>query len=171
MNQHITFATQDHSDWQPVEYEILRRMAAAGKTDQEMAEMIGRSRWSVQQARDRLRLPSSVPATRWTAAEMQKLEELFMQGFSDAQIAAALGRNFDSVKSKRQLMGLDGDLVDRRKVDNPVRRRFTSASELFGARPCPINAEYEERVRANAAYLLAAMRAGHPVFSTARGPA
>lgn len=164
MNQHVKVITQDHRTWQPVEYEVLSRMSAAGKTDQEMADMLGRSRWSVQKARERLGIRASVPVMRWTPAEMQRLEDLFMEGFSDAQIAHALGRNFESVKSKRQLMGLDGEIVDRRKVENPVRRRFSSASELFGARPCPINADYEERVRANAAYLLAGLRAGHAVL-------
>ncbi len=168
MNQYVKFDQQDHRPWQPIEYETIKRMSAEGRSDTEIGIVLGRDRTAVLSARKRRNIRSVNPQRIWTDAEAKIVEEMFMAGSSDIAIGEAIGRSRKSVASKRQLLGLDGEMkVDRRKVEAPVRVRKLPAMlapRLFDQRPCPIDAEYQERVHANAAYLIAAHRAGHPVY-------
>lgn len=171
MNEHVSFAKQDHRPWQAVEYEILSRMAANGKTDVEIGAMLDRHRQAVMEARKKMGIASAQPLVFWTEPEMAQLEKLVRKGFSDDEIGARLGRSRDSVRTKRLALGLNPQAPAPAPSGRAEpTRRLTTAEELLKARPCPINAEYVERVRANAAYLIAGKQAGHEVFAKGRGP-
>jgi hypothetical protein len=162
MNQHVAIVEQNHRPWQAVEYEIISRMAHAGKTDDEIAGLLGRHRQAVMNARKRMGIASKQTVSFWTEAEMARLEILFNNGLSDQEISARLGRSVDAVRGKRAALGLETIVAAPDRAE-PVRRGVTAA-ELWELRPCPISADYETRARANAAYLIAGMRAGHPVY-------
>lgn len=102
----------------------------------------------------------------WTAEEIQIMATMFLAGSTDAAIAAHLGRSRDAVIHKRMMHGIVRDAPQ----PIPAKRPKVLLADLMVQRPCPTTADYEERVRANAAYLIAGMRAGHPVFSKGRGP-
>lgn len=99
----------DVKTWAPWTAEDDKRiadMAAAGKTNAEIAEAIGRSTVAVATRMTKIKREGLFAGRRnpqsWTTAQEEDLADYVRAGKTDAQIAAITGRTVQSVQKRRQ---------------------------------------------------------------------
>lgn len=104
--------------WTDAEIDQLRELVGAGKSDTEIAEILGRPKDSIRKKRIRelsvfrkVGRPRKQPVRRtkrWTEKEVERLRALVSAGKSDAEIAAMIGRSQTAVMQKRKYgLGID----------------------------------------------------------------
>ena len=94
--------------WTIEEEGQLKEEAKKGKSNRDIAILLGRSLAAVTKRRRMLepRTGPQIKRSAWTAAEEEKLEEMFNDAKSDEDIAIALNRSLNAVKTRRNLMKL-----------------------------------------------------------------
>lgn len=150
-------------EWQAVEYQIVSRMAIAGKTDPEIGAILNRSPMEVFRARKRLGIESknSNTANPWSIEDIRTLQVWFDMGRSDEDIAHALHRTKDSVASKRKALGLERRPLVPALYTQPVHRGVSASTVLASARLSPDEKDYTRRAYATTAFLISLLRADH----------
>ena len=92
--------------WTAEDDKQIAEMAAAGKTNAEIAEAIGRSTVAVATRMTRIKREGLFAGRRnpqsWTTAQEDDLAAYVRAGKTDAQIAAITGRTVQSVQKRRQ---------------------------------------------------------------------
>ena len=134
--------------WTDAETDLLLRMYAKGATNQIIAQHIGRSMSSIGSKIELLRREGRISIVRpriggtdWTAAEEDKLRELWMGGETSYICATELNRPRSSIMSKIRRMGmLRGPKTFRPKGRYPqfctktsIRKRYdngTSSTDI-----------------------------------------
>lgn len=143
--------------WTAEDDKQIAEMAAAGKTNAEIAEAIGRSTVAVATRMTKIKREGLFAGRRnpqsWTTAQEEDLADYVRAGKTDAQIAAITGRTVQSVQKRRQRLWADiasdlgrpvgsvtahGSQLRKRGLipDRPRgnRRRWASADEELAAR-------------------------------------
>ena len=91
--------------WTEAETAELKRLVGEGRTNDEIAKVLGRKYESVRNKKRELKL-ATFPKPRWTDTETARLIELVREGKTGYEIAAALGRNCKAVSTKKKRLGL-----------------------------------------------------------------
>lgn len=99
------------SDWTAESEEILRADIAAGKTTEEIAARLGRSRSSIWNKADRLGLSRPGAETAWPAPHEERLRWCIANGWSSGDIAKDLGKSRSAINKK----------VHRLKITRPPK--------------------------------------------------
>lgn len=115
----------------------IRLMFEQGKSDEEMAEALGRKLTGLQYKRRRMGLhrPDAVELTKAVSHQWTEEEELFIRNFwrekSDRWMAAKLGVSLSSYKHKRQRMSETMLGPKKRMVKEWTRRKGLRQSWTF----------------------------------------
>lgn len=110
--------------WTREETQQLRRLHAEKLSDQQIAERLGRTTWSVANRRRRAGLPCHNPrnntrcgkTTLWTRYEDEILHSMHADGASDAEISQRIGRSANACRIRRHLRGI----VDTSRSSTPT---------------------------------------------------
>ena len=110
---------RSNKKWTTGELDSLRRMAAEGKTAEECAEALGRTKTAVMDRAFMLKIPlvrsnaavPGVPRERhapngWIQAEVSALRRLCAEGKTAAECAEAIGRTKNAVYMRAKALGL-----------------------------------------------------------------
>jgi DNA-binding CsgD family transcriptional regulator len=89
--------------WVPLEENELRKLVKSGKTDHEIAKIMGRSASAVKNRRQHLGVKR---IHGWTEDEIKQLKDLWQQGLTDRDIARSLRRTYVSTRERRLRLGL-----------------------------------------------------------------
>ena len=89
--------------WTTKEFDLLRSMVKEGKSSQEIADVLNRTRKAVNFKRMELNVTKS---RVWTKKEEQALRDMVEQGMTVRHIAYELGKSISAVKEKKSRMGL-----------------------------------------------------------------
>lgn len=146
--------------------EKVRELHAEGKTDRQIAEVIGVTAPAANQIRRRLRLPvNREDRTRWAASVTSRVDRrpeitrLHGEGMTDAAIATELGISKNRVGELRRDLGLKANGTHHSKWDGvELSGHGTNASYARGCRcePCTTarreyHRDYTKRRRAEGA--------------------
>lgn len=104
--------------WTTKEFDLLRSMVKEGKSNQEIANMLGRTLKAVNFKKRQL----NVTRQRWTKEQERMLREMVGQGMTVRQIAFEIGKSISAVKEKKSRMGLrlSKDHIDKIYMDNRI---------------------------------------------------
>lgn len=86
--------------WSDEELAAVESMWRRGLTFEEMAEVLGRTKMSVEQRARLLDLPPRRRKGSWSVAEERRLLTMFREGATSNQMARELGRTPYAVKSR-----------------------------------------------------------------------
>ena len=134
--------------WTTGELDSLRRMAAEGKTAEECAEALGRTKTAVMDRALMLKIPlvrsnaavPGVPRERhapngWIQAEVSALRRLCAEGKTAAECAEAIGRTKNAVYMRAKALGLSfrrARAAAKGETASPAAKKREAPKEAIG---------------------------------------
>ena len=92
--------------WTDDELDRLKLLAADGKTDTQISNLLQRTRICVQRKRQRLGIPSRQQAERWEPYEIEYLRETYPAGVPVSEITETLERSELAVRTRLYKLGI-----------------------------------------------------------------
>jgi len=111
--------------WIKAESDQLRELALAGKTDPQIAVIMGRTTSSIKHRRKRMGVPSASrengKGRSWPRDEDELLIEMCKKNLADSTIARSLNRTIAGVQTRIQRIGARGNFPTPRYIVEDLR--------------------------------------------------
>jgi len=142
--------------WKEAESSQLRALAYSGKTDPQIAEIMGRSISSIKHRRKRMGIPSAGKENgkgrAWPKDEDELLIEMCKKNLSDSTIARSLNRTVSGIRNRIMRIGARGNYATPRYMvedKRPENQKACSHELLLLCRHFPVYAKayYKARIQ------------------------